>query len=161
VKESRGTKKTARIRIRHLSLGLIAMKLRLYVSIKDDMRDYSHRHHIRFAVIDLAKSKKYPANFICVLPQQPSANGKPSNVFSKVFGKDSVELAKRLLTKALKNEEDSEIKAEIENRLKLLEPKPAVQVKCRVCGNFFETERRRFKQKICQECRRKKHVSQE
>jgi len=137
------------------------MKLRLYVSIKDDVRDYSHGHHIRFAVIDLDKSKKYPANYVCMLPQQPRANGKPSNVFSKVFGKDSVELAKRLLTKALRAESDSEIKAEIENRLKLLEPKSAVQVKCRVCGNFFEPERRRFKQKICQECRRKKFVSQE
>ena len=120
------------------------------------MREYSHRHHIRFAVIDLDRSKKYPENFVCMLPQKPRANGKPSNIFSEVFGKDSVELAKRLLTKALKTEEDSEIKAEIENRLKLFEPKPAVQVRCRVCGNFFEIERRRFKPKICQECRQKK-----
>jgi len=60
----------------------------------------------------------------------------------------------------LKTENDSEIKAEIEKRLKLLEPKPAVQVKCRVCGNFFEPKRRRFKQKICQECSRKKYASQ-
>jgi len=136
------------------------MKLRLYVSKKDDVRDYSQGRYIRFAVVDLDKSKKYPANYVCMLPQQPSANGKPSNVFSKVFGKDSVELAKRLLTKTLRAESDSEIKAEIKRRLKLLEPKLAIQVKCCVCGKFFEPERRRFKQKVCQKCTRKKHVSQ-
>ena len=126
------------------------MKLRLYISKKDDTRDYSRGRYIRFAVIDLDKSKNYPANYVCMLPQQPRANGKAHNVFSKLFGNDSLELAKRLLTKALKTEGDSEVKAEIEKRLKLLEPKPAVQVKCRVCGNFFEPKRRRFKQKICQ-----------
>ena len=135
------------------------MKLRLYISKKDDMRDYSQGHYIRFAVIDLGKSKKYPANYVCMLPLQPRANGKAHNVFSKLFGNDSLELAKRLLTKALRAESDSEIKAEIKRRLKLLEPKPAVQVKCRVCGKFFEPERRRFKQKVCQECTRKKYAS--
>lgn len=124
------------------------------------MRDYSQGRYIRLAVIDLDKSKKYPANYVCMLPQQPRANGKAHNVFSKLFGNDSLELAKRLLTKALKTESDSEIKAEIEKHLKLLESKPAVQVKCRVCGNFFEPERRRFKQKICQKCSRKKYASQ-
>jgi len=135
------------------------MKLRLYPSKKDDMRDYSHGHYIRFAVIDLDRSKKYTANYVCMLPQQPRANGKSHNVFSKLFGKDSLELAKRLLTRALRAESDSEIKAEIEKRLKLLEPKPALQVKCRVCGKFFEPERRRFKQKVCQKCIQEKYVS--
>ena len=136
------------------------MNLRLYVSKKDDMRDYSQGHYIRFAVIDLEKSKKYPANYVCMLPQQPKANGKSHNVFSELFGDDSLELAKRLLTKALKAESDSEIKAEIKRRLKMLEPKPAIQVKCRVCGKLFEAERRRFKQKVCQTCTQKKYVSQ-
>jgi hypothetical protein len=124
------------------------------------MRDYSQGHYIRFAVIDLEKSKKYPANYVCMLPQQPKANGKAHNVFSELFGDDSLELAKRLLTKALKAESDSEIKAEIKRRLKMLEPKPAIQVKCRVCGKLFEAERRRFKQKVCQTCTQKKYVSQ-
>jgi len=137
------------------------MNLRLYVSKRDDMRDYSKGHRIRFVVVDLDKSRNYPANFVCMLPQKPDASSKPSNVFSRVFGNDSLELAKQLLTKALKAENDSEIKAEIEKRLKLLEPKPAVQVKCRVCGNFFEPKRRRFKQKICQECIQKEAISQE
>jgi len=136
------------------------MKLRLYVSKIDDVRDYSQRGYIRFAVIDLDKSKNYPANYVCMLPQQPRANCKAHNVFSELFGNDCLELAKRLLSEALKAENDSEVKAEMEKRLALLEPKPAVQVKCRVCGNFFEPERRRFKQKICQECTRKKYASQ-
>jgi hypothetical protein len=136
------------------------MNLRLRVSKNGDARDYSQGRHIRFAVIDLDKSKNYPANYVCMLPLQPRANGKAHNVFSKLFGNDSLERAKRLLSKALKTENDSEIKAEIEKRLKLLEPKPAGQVKCSVCGNFFEPRRRRFKQKICQECTRKKYASQ-
>jgi hypothetical protein len=82
------------------------MKLRLYISKKDDTRDYSRGRYIRFAVIDLDKSKNYPANYVCMLPQQPRVNGKAHNVFSKLFGNDSLELAKRLLTKALKTEGD-------------------------------------------------------
>ena len=137
------------------------MKLRLYVSKKDDVRDYSRGGHIRFAVVDLAKSKNYPANYVCMLPLQPSANGKAHNVFSALFGNDCLELAKRLLSEALKAENDSEIEAEIEKRLALLEPKPAVQVKCRVCGNFFEPKSRgRLKAKVCQECAPKKYDSQ-
>jgi len=137
------------------------MNLRLYVSKNDYARDYSQGRYIRFAVIDLDKSKSYPANYVCMLPLQPRANGKAHNIFSKLFGNDSLELAKRLLTKALKAEGNSEVKAEIEKRLILLEPKPPCQVKCRVCGNFFEPERRRFRQKICQECTRKKYASQQ
>lgn len=134
------------------------MNLRLHASKKEDARDYSQRGYIRFAVIDLDKSENYPANYVCMLPFQPSINGKGHNIFSKLFGKDSLELAKRLLNEALKTEHDSEIKAKIEERLKLLEPKPPVQVKCRVCGNFFEPKRRRFKEKICQECTQKKYA---
>jgi Zn finger protein HypA/HybF involved in hydrogenase expression len=96
-----------------------------------------------------------------MLPQQVSGNSKQNNVFAKVFGNHGSELAKQLLTKALETEDDSEIKAEIEKRLKLLEPKP-IQIKCRVCGKSFEPRRLgRFKQKTCQECRRKKNSSEE
>jgi len=136
------------------------MNLRLHISKNDDTRDYSQGRYIRFAVIDLDKSKNYPANYVCMLPLQPRANGKGHNVFSELFGNDSLELAKRLLTEALKTETDPEIKAEIEKRLKLLEPKSPVQVKCRICGNLFEPRRRRFKQRTCQECTQKKYASQ-
>ena len=136
------------------------MKLRLYASKLEDAKVYSQRGYIRFAVIDLEKSENYPANYVCMLPLQPSINGKGHNIFSELFGKDSLELAKRLLNEALKTEHDSEIKANIEERLKLLEPKSPVQVKCCVCGNFFEPKRKRFKEKICQECTQKKYASQ-
>ena len=136
------------------------MNLRLRVSKNEEARDYSQGRYIRFAVIDLDKSKNYPANYVCMLPLQPRANGKVHNVFSELFGEDSLELAKQLLNKALRTESDPEIKIEIEKRLKLLEPKPPLQAKCCVCGKIFEPERRRFRQKICQECRQKKYASQ-
>jgi hypothetical protein len=137
------------------------MNLRLYVCKRDDMRGYSQSYHIRFAIVDLDKSQDYPSNFVCMLPQQVSGNTKQYSVFAKVFGNHSSELAKRLLTEALETEDDSEIKAEIEKRLKLLEPKP-IQIKCRVCGKSFEPKIiGRFKQKTCQECRLKKNSSQE
>jgi hypothetical protein len=136
------------------------MNLRLRVSKNDDARDYSQGRYIRFAVVDLDKSKNYPANYVCMLPLQPRANGKVHNVFSELFGDESLELAKRLLNKALKTETDPEIKIEIEKRLKLLEPKQPIQVKCRACGKLFAPERRRFKQRICQECRQKRYAGQ-
>ena len=140
------------------SLGWIAMNLRLRISRHYAVSDYSVR--IRFSVIDLDKSNEYPANDVCILPLKPSlnANGTARNNFSKLFGHDSLQLAKRLLKQAFKTETDAEIKAEIKRRLELLEPKPPVQVKCSVCGNFFEPRWRR--QKICQECRRKRYTSQ-
>ena len=135
------------------------MNLRLEVFKTDYARDYPQGLHIRFAVVDLDKSKKYPANYICLLPMDPKANNKASN-FSKLFGTESPEIAKRLLTKALKTEKDAEIKAEIEKRLELLTPKPPVQVKCRVCGDFFEPKKSRFKQTLCQECKQKRYTKQ-
>ena len=137
------------------------MNLVLHVSKRDDMRDSFQSYHIRFAVVDLDKSQCYPLNFVCMLPQQVSRNSKQYSIFTRVFGNYSLEMAKRLLTKALETEDDSEIKAEIEKRLKLLEPKP-IQIKCHVCGKSFEPKRiGRFKQKTCQECRLKKNSSQE
>ena len=135
------------------------MNLRLEILKTDYTGDYSQWRHIRFAVVDLDKSKKYPANYICLLPMDPKANNKASN-FSKLFGTESPEIAKRLLTKALKTEKDAEIKAEIEKRLELLTPKTPVQVKCRVCGDFFEPKRGRFKQTLCQECKQKRYTKQ-
>jgi hypothetical protein len=131
----------------------MAMNLRLYILKRDDVSDYSRGHYIRFAVVDLDKSKEYPSNFVCMLPKQFSGKNKQSNVFARVFGNDSLGLAMRLLNEALETEDDSEIKGEIEKRLKLLEPTPIVQVKCRVCGNFFSPTR--YKQKTCRECKMK------
>jgi len=138
------------------------MNPKLYIFKRDDVRDYSMRNHIHFAVVDMDRSKEYPLNFVCVLPQQMSVMVKQSSAFAKIFGESSLQMAKKLLTEALEMEDDSEIKTEIAKRLKLLEPKPAIRVKCRVCGNIFEPKIfRRYYQKICQECSRKMMPNQE
>jgi len=138
------------------------MKLSLRVCMIDNVRDYSVGKRFRFAVVDLDKSKSYPSNFVCVLPTQMSDKGKSKSVFLQVFGDKSAEQARALLNKALETEEEPEVKAEIERRLKLLEPKPAGQVECSTCGKLFESKRvRGFKQKFCPECLKKKFGSRE
>ncbi len=134
------------------------MNAKLYIFKRDDIRDYSMRNHIHFAVVDMDKSKEYPLNFVCVLPQQMSVMVKQSSAFAKIFGDQSLQVAKKLLTDALENEDDTEIKTEIEKRLKLLEPKQPLQIKCRVCGKMFEPKYfRRYYPKTCQECNKKMH----
>lgn len=134
------------------------MNAKLYIFKRDDIRDYSMRNHIHFAVVDMDRSKEYPLNFVCVLPQQMSVMVKQSSAFAKIFGDQSLQVAKKLLTDAMENEDDSEIKTEIEKRLKLLEPKQPLHVKCRVCGKMFEPKYfRRYYPKTCQECNKKMH----
>ena len=99
------------------------MKLRL-LSKRNELNDYSLKGYIRFAVVDLSRSKKYPANFICLLPKNIKASGKRNSKFERKFGDNSLELARGLLKRALRAESDREIKAEIIKRLDLLKPKP-------------------------------------
>jgi hypothetical protein len=120
-------------------------------------RDYTNGphawNHLRFAVVDLNKSEDYPSNFVGMLPMRIDSDGKMPTTFTKFFGKRSLETARRLLTEALKTEDDSEIKAEIARRLNMLESNPAIQIKCRVCKKFFQTQKERAsKQKICPDC---------
>jgi hypothetical protein len=78
----------------------------------------------------------------------------------KVFGDKRVEVAQKLLLEALGRENDHEVKAEIERRLKLLEPKPDIEKRCVVCGKLFQAQpKKRFKQKYCPECVKKKFGS--
>lgn len=119
------------------------------------------RKSFRFAVVDFSKSKSYPLNFVCMLPVQLGA-GKSDSVFLRVFKDKSFEQAKALLKGAFEREDDSEVKAEIERRLKLLEPKGVNQIKCSGCGKLFEPKRiRRFKNNFCKECMKKKFGSQD
>ena len=109
--------------------------------------------HLRFAVFDSNKSKSYPSNFVSLLPMRIDSDGKFPSVFTKFFGTKSLETARGLLTEALKTEDDSEIKAEMERRLNLLEPSPVIHIKCRVCKKFFKTPKEKArKQKTCPEC---------
>ena len=108
----------------------------------------------RFAVIDFSRSKSYPANFICILPVKvDQGNGKSLNVFREMFGDRSLDLAKELLNDALKIEKDAEVIAEIERRLKLIDPKQVHLVKCGKCRKSFQPRRiRKYKQNFCDDC---------
>jgi len=90
-------------------------------------KDYSARRSIRFAVVDSDRTESYPSNFICMLPQHVSVADVDSSVFARTFGETRLDLAKNLLNKALEVEDDSEIRSEIKERLKMLAPKPAWQ----------------------------------
>ena len=110
----------------------------------------------RFAVLDLDRSVDYPANFVCVLPTAISNEGKVNNVFFQIFGKESLEQAKLLLTEALKSENEAEVKVEIARRLTLLEHKSIIQIKCSRCGKLFHVRWiRKFKKNFCEECLKK------
>jgi hypothetical protein len=121
-------------------------------------RDYSSNNHpawnhLRFAVVDLNRSENYPANFVSMLPMKIDSNGKMPSTFTKFFGNKSLETARRLLSAALKTEGDSEIKEEIARRLNMLATNPVIQIKCRFCKKFFQTQKERaVKQKICPKC---------
>ena len=105
-------------------VAVIGMRVGLLLCRYDHAEDYSVGKRFRFAVVDLDKRKNYPLNFVCMLPTQLKPTGKGLNIFVKVFGDKSMEQARALLTGALETESDSEVKTEIERRLKLLEAKP-------------------------------------
>jgi hypothetical protein len=86
--------------------------------------------------------------------------GKIDSSFLKVFKDKSLEQATSLLKAAWERADDSEVKAEIERRLKLLEPKGVNQIKCTGCGKLFQPKRiRKFKNNFCKECMKKKFGS--
>jgi hypothetical protein len=135
----------------------IGLRLRLRISKCENVADYSGGRRFRFAIVDLDKGKDYPVNFVCMLPMQIGSEGKGTNIFTRALGVKSVEMAKKLLVDALKASADSDVKGEIKRRLKLLEPKPFCEKACVSCGKLFQAEpRKRFRQKFCPECFRKK-----
>jgi hypothetical protein len=46
-------------------------------------KGYHAWNHMRFAVVDLSKSKSYPANFVSLLPLRIDSDGKMPSAFSK------------------------------------------------------------------------------
>lgn len=136
------------------------MNFKLRIFRREYTNNLSAWNHLRFAVVDLNKSKSYPENFVSMLPMRIESNGKLPNAFTKFFGNESLATARGLLTEALKTVDDYEIKAEITRRLTLLDSNPVVYVKCRVCKKFFQTKKKRvFKLKLCPKCL-KRHGSQ-
>jgi hypothetical protein len=93
------------------------MKLRLYIYKRNELKDYSLKNYIRFVVVDLDKSKDYPESFVCILPKNIKLSGKQHTKFERIFGDNSLKLAKKLLRRALRAEGDCKIKAEIRKRL--------------------------------------------
>jgi hypothetical protein len=138
------------------------MKPSLYVCRYDDAKDYSVGKRFRFAVVDLDRSNSYPSNFVCMLPMNMSDKGKSKSIFLQIFGDNSLEQARALLTGALKREEEPEVRIEIEKRLKMLEPEPVLQVKCNGCGKLFSPRRvRKHRQNFCEDCMKKKFGNRE
>jgi len=112
----------------------------------------------RFAVVNYSKAPEYPANFVCMLPIKIELiKGKSLNTFGELFGEKSSDFAVELLKKALSTERDAEIKAELEKRLKILDPKQTVRIVCCGCKKSFEmSKRRKYKHPLCDECAQKR-----
>jgi hypothetical protein len=82
-----------------------------------------------------------------------SGKSKSPSAFGALFGEEGQNLAVKLLNNALKTERDSEVRVEIEKRLKLLNPKEANLVKCSQCNKPFQPRKvRKYKQYLCNEC---------
>ncbi len=138
------------------------MRYKLHISRLDNVYDYSGGKRFRFAVVDLERAKEYPMNFVCMLPLRFSSTTNKNSKFAVVFGDKSLSMAKQLLADALKKESDSDVKDEIEKRLRLLEPNIVVKKVCVSCGKLFQADSRKgFRKKFCEKCMRQKFGSRE
>jgi hypothetical protein len=81
---------------------------------------------IQLVVVDLDKSKRYPLNFVCVLPRYFRILEKRSSKFAKLFGEKSLSTAKKLLIDARSNEDDPEITTIINKRIKDIDSKQGI-----------------------------------
>jgi hypothetical protein len=134
------------------------MRLSLYIS-KKSSNNHTQRDVLVFTVVDLDRGASYPQNFVCLLPRIRSPL-KSESVFSSMFGDQSLQVAKKLLNRALKAGYEAAIVEEIEQRLKDLQPKP-VRAACIRCGTMFEAKIcGKNRQKICSPCKNKNKVSQ-
>ncbi|MGD0645688.1 MAG: hypothetical protein ABSA75_12355 [Candidatus Bathyarchaeia archaeon] len=105
------------------------MRPRLYMLKKQNGRtEVTMETEVQVVVVDLDRSKEYPLNFVCVLPQITGSLGKHSNIFSKIFGASSLDVARKLLQRSFRREKDSEIREELTKRLKALKPGLASKV---------------------------------
>jgi hypothetical protein len=97
------------------------MNLKLY-ALKN--ATYSQtQEHVQLVVVDLDRGKRYPLNFVCVLPRYFRVLEKRSSKFAKLFGTRSLTMARTLLIDAETQEEDPEIKTVIKRRIKDIDAK--------------------------------------
>ena len=129
------------------------MNLQLLIT-KKQYTHYNSRTKTKhlFAVIDLDESKQYPQNFVSVLPLHISATVKPSNVFERLFGNKSLEIANQLLHKALESRPDYETTKAIRERIELLATQQNNIVRCQNCGNTIKQSRKFKHFKVCYQC---------
>ena len=95
------------------------MNLKLY-AIKNPGQQ---TNRVQLVVVDLDKSRRYPLNFVCVLPRYFRILEKRSSKFAKLFGEKSHCVAKKLLLEASHSEDDPEIKTVIKKRIKDIDAK--------------------------------------
>jgi hypothetical protein len=81
---------------------------------------------IQLVVVDLDKGKRYPLNFVCVLPQYLRLLEKRSSNFAKIFGGKSLPVAKDLLVEAKHREEDPDVQKVINKRIKDIDSEQTV-----------------------------------
>jgi hypothetical protein len=96
------------------------MNLKVY-AIKNGSQQINNR--VQLVVVDLDKSKRYPLNFVCVLPRYFRILEKRSSKFAKLFGEKSFCTAKKLLVDAFHSEDDPEIRTVINKRIKDIDAK--------------------------------------
>jgi hypothetical protein len=97
------------------------MNLKLY-ALKN--ATYSQtQERVQLVVVDLDRGKRYPLNFVCVLPRYFRILEKRSSKFAKMFGTKSLITARGLLVDAEHQEEDPEIKTAIKRRIKDIDSK--------------------------------------
>ena len=81
------------------------------------------QERVQLVVVDLDRGKRYPLNFVCVLPRYFRILEKRSSKFAKMFGTKSLPTARKLLVDADHQEEDPEIKTVIKRRIKAIDAK--------------------------------------
>jgi hypothetical protein len=97
------------------------MNLKIYAIKNANGKQQPER--VQLVVVDLDKGKRYPLNFVCVLPRYFRILEKRSSKFAKMFGTKSLPTARKLLVDADHQEEDPEIKTVIKRRIKDIDAK--------------------------------------
>jgi hypothetical protein len=95
------------------------MNLKLY-AVKNGNQP---QERVQLVVVDLDRGKRYPLNFVCVLPRYFRILEKRSSKFAKMFGTKSLPTARKLLVDASHQEEDPEIRTVITKRIKAIDAK--------------------------------------
>jgi hypothetical protein len=109
------------------------MKASLYVFKRKGRTATTLKPLVHIVVVDQEKGTKYPKNFVCVLPE---FFGLPTRHFEKLYGVHAKDAAKKLLCEAFEKETDSEIKLEIERRLRGLEGAENLRAKTNCISNY-------------------------